>query len=165
MTFSFYGFHPPRQWQAGTTGEACTPFFFSCCGCGAKDCEIAGVIATAGIVDRKIELADVAVRKCPDSVFVNPAMFCKPCYGIEILKAAVQEDSIFTGFKPGDVVTFLPVHPKWIRVSGMVQEMINQSATAPGCWAGVNIFSPLPHDPSRVVRVWARDGILQPSKS
>lgn len=57
-------------------------------------------------------------------------------------------------FKTDDRVTFKPFYQRETPTTGVVQEIVNDGR-------GYNILSPLPGDPSRVVRVWLEDGDIE----
>ena len=78
---TYWTLDPPKRWQAGTVGEAKTPFYFSCADCRAEDCVIHAILSTDGTF-RGIGILTT------DPPFGRPAMFCQPCY-----QARIEEDT------------------------------------------------------------------------
>lgn len=70
----YWSLEPPAQWKAGTVGAEQKPFYFSCADCGAKEPPIAGILSTDGTY------AGIGLLKVDGGPFVNPAMFCAPCF-------------------------------------------------------------------------------------
>jgi hypothetical protein len=79
---NYWTLDPPKQWQAGTSGHGDnqTPFYFSCADCGTKDAVIAGILSSDGTY------YGIGIIKIAGSFFVNPAMFCQPCFDIRLAK-------------------------------------------------------------------------------
>lgn len=73
---------PPAKWKAGTQSSG--DFYFDCGGCGAKEPEIAGVIAS---VPESPTYRDVVVLRSPGTPFVRAAMFCRQCWDTQIAAA------------------------------------------------------------------------------
>lgn len=72
--FALFSLEPPVKWQAGLEGNRA--FFFSCCKCGQKDAEIAGISA------RNVPqptFTDLAILGDGPGEY-RPAMYCVACY-------------------------------------------------------------------------------------
>lgn len=70
---NYWTLTPPTKWQAGTTGAARVPFYFSCADCNAPDVPIAGILSEDGTY------TGIGLLRGVDA-FVRPAMFCVPCF-------------------------------------------------------------------------------------
>lgn len=68
----------------------------------------------------------------------------------------------FAGVKVGETVRFVPNDPRNRTVEGIVQDLVNICPLMPSACRALNIFCPLPGDPTRVLRVWAEDGCIEP---
>lgn len=66
----------PKQWQAGTVGEARTPIYFDCAGCGAKAPVIAGYLGF------RPDFAGIAMvsRDGRYGKEHHLALYCQPCW-------------------------------------------------------------------------------------
>ena len=85
--WTYYDVEPPTKWQAGTVGEAETPFYFDCADCGTDEPEIAGFIGVEGL-DHAPKLEDVGVFRVDGGPMVKAAMFCSACYARRIEQRA-----------------------------------------------------------------------------
>lgn len=79
----YFSLEPPARWQAGTVGEARTPFYFGCADCRAKEPPIAGILSSDGTFN------GIALLPADGGPFVSPAMFCAECYAKRIAPAVV----------------------------------------------------------------------------
>lgn len=83
---NYYQLNPPVQWQAAVAGPGTpteTVLYFDCADCGAKAPEIAGFAGSGPT------FSQIAVIPVKDSAFVNPAMFCAPCFSKRLAENAV----------------------------------------------------------------------------
>ena len=75
--------------------------------------------------------------------------------------AAANPEPHFTGIKPGDRVRFTPDCEEPMIIEGIVQDLLNRIEGSADCYRGMNIYCPLPGDPTRTLRAWAESGTLE----
>ena len=80
MPMQYWECVPPVKWQAGTTGNEETAFYFDCAGCGAKGPTIAGFISDAGT------FKGIGLMNVGGSPFMKTAMFCAECFAKRVQK-------------------------------------------------------------------------------
>jgi hypothetical protein len=76
----YYELNPPMKLRAGFTGEKQDqPFYFDCCACGAKEPEIAGVLASEdGTADGRLAFDKIAVLDSGPPGRL--ALYCAACF-------------------------------------------------------------------------------------
>ena len=77
----YYELNPPMKLRAGFTGEKQDkPFYFDCCACGAKEPEIAGVLASEdATADGRLAFDKIGVISGGERG-PRHALYCAACF-------------------------------------------------------------------------------------
>jgi hypothetical protein len=84
---NLYIVDPPTKWQAGTVGEAKTPFYHHCADC-YEEKPIAMFLSRDGTY-----LGMGIIRKDPDDILFRPAMFCADCGSKRFPESSVKANT------------------------------------------------------------------------